>query len=1078
MFVLTGKSLTLAVTSCILALLGYDVTCACYSEYLSRRDYLDFENLFEALRIKDYIHYGTFNQLCERVINERGNVRSMVERLVTKKAETQDDLYESKVDHDGTLHCQSQKRPKVLLIDEVDAFVDKEFYGNTYTPCAMIGDGSGSNGEIKAIADYIWQSYKRNGKATVNFGTLKGSQQYVDCQARFGSYWMKLIDESIKQMLVDVTQFESTQYEVTKNGLIGYKENDRINTKANLGYQTMFTYYFEKDNGNVGEENWLNSIALYLKCGSFSYTKILSEFNIISGVTGTLETFSKTEQQVVQRQCKISRHTYMPPLYGPRKEKFSFHPLRDVRLMENTTFYENLKEEIKDKMNDHGKQRCVFVCFENKQKLNSFYECKEFAFFRPNTLRLTEEADKDEKNTIVKRATISGKVLLLTKVFGRGTDFQVNDKIVKSNGGPHVIQTFFSTRKSEELHIQGRTARQGGRGSYSMILNKEEIMNQFHIPDKELNKADDESAIYQLLDRKRIKTAYLESLLETVDEPTQPRLDRQRTAATFVENLHNRNLKSIKRALICFNRCGSGNKRSYTHCRNTLPPAKPKQDTTQEMPIDHDHYNYEKISESEIVANTVMENITAMINNATQLMSQQKNLTGLHKNQFFILGTQLIHLSQQHDNSSITTAKSNHYSHLDYNSHDNINTDDNKDEFTTSVGLEDTMAKITCNTVEIDKWINEMNLVKNIQFRQITADYPKSIEMEATARDKYLKNTSTYFIDGIKTKSQCETAMANMEKQLINKENQKQQIETMVKEECETVDKLKDEIWRLIQKYVTQINELQNKETDYDNVNNDIKIITQQLRQHLIVKHNCEHLLNKCSELKKTTETGIDSMKHARMIAVEKFESQWIKWDYKDIVFWFKLKLGYFDKNIRGFGSTDSSNVAIARIGFDNIIYDNLKSKHYRGKFLSLLNEDDLMDLGFQSIEHQCLLVKAIQRLVLQYPIPKSRFSNVNSMKTSKRGAIVAKNDDNDNSTKNPEYICPISNQPMKEPVLAYDGCIYDKESIVKYLRQHHTTPKQMKQKKLQNKENVEEMIQMLFPQFELQKRISIHYDV
>ena len=31
----------------------------------------------------------------------------------------------------------------------------------------------------------------------------------------------------------------------------------------------------------------------------------------------------------------------------------------------------------------------------------------------------------------------------MTKSFGRGTDFDVIDKEVANNGGPHVIQTFF-----------------------------------------------------------------------------------------------------------------------------------------------------------------------------------------------------------------------------------------------------------------------------------------------------------------------------------------------------------------------------------------------------------------------------------------------------------------------------------------------------------------------------------------------------------------------------------------------------------------------------------------------------------
>jgi hypothetical protein len=64
-----GKSITLAITAIIFALFGYDIDCACYSDYLSRRDYQAFEPIFSTLGLVDYIHYGTFNQLCERYIN-------------------------------------------------------------------------------------------------------------------------------------------------------------------------------------------------------------------------------------------------------------------------------------------------------------------------------------------------------------------------------------------------------------------------------------------------------------------------------------------------------------------------------------------------------------------------------------------------------------------------------------------------------------------------------------------------------------------------------------------------------------------------------------------------------------------------------------------------------------------------------------------------------------------------------------------------------------------------------------------------------------------------------------------------
>ena len=41
-----GKSITLAVLSIVYTLVGYNVRCACYSEYLSLRDFNAFKNMF------------------------------------------------------------------------------------------------------------------------------------------------------------------------------------------------------------------------------------------------------------------------------------------------------------------------------------------------------------------------------------------------------------------------------------------------------------------------------------------------------------------------------------------------------------------------------------------------------------------------------------------------------------------------------------------------------------------------------------------------------------------------------------------------------------------------------------------------------------------------------------------------------------------------------------------------------------------------------------------------------------------------------------------------------------------------
>jgi preprotein translocase subunit SecA len=117
-----GKSITLGVLSATLALLGVDVYCACYSQYLSKRDEADFKTLFCELEVENNINYGSLEQLCESVINERGNVRDTVLFQISKQ---------------GHINSKAQsQRLKVLLIDEVDVFFDKSFYGNAYCPAA------------------------------------------------------------------------------------------------------------------------------------------------------------------------------------------------------------------------------------------------------------------------------------------------------------------------------------------------------------------------------------------------------------------------------------------------------------------------------------------------------------------------------------------------------------------------------------------------------------------------------------------------------------------------------------------------------------------------------------------------------------------------------------------------------------------------------------------------------------------------------------------------------------------------------------------------------------------------------
>jgi hypothetical protein len=65
--------------------LGYEVSIACYSDVLSSRDENSFKEMTQLLGLENQIHYGTFNKLCERIINKDINIRKAVESKFANK---------------------------------------------------------------------------------------------------------------------------------------------------------------------------------------------------------------------------------------------------------------------------------------------------------------------------------------------------------------------------------------------------------------------------------------------------------------------------------------------------------------------------------------------------------------------------------------------------------------------------------------------------------------------------------------------------------------------------------------------------------------------------------------------------------------------------------------------------------------------------------------------------------------------------------------------------------------------------------------------------------------------------------
>lgn len=239
-----GKSVTLAITSAILALLGFDVSCACYSDYLSQRDFRSFSAIFEAFSLQDNIKYGTFNQLAETFINARfldgGGIRGAVRAVIDKPVAGTLDLVRavssglSNVVAMGKkalrgisdlVSCKHNARPCVLLIDEVDVFFHKDFYGSLYAPLAKVADPV-----ISALLGHIY-TCRRNPK-TLTLRSVLSSAVFQNCLSRFSS-WKELLEEAVKGLSVYLTHLRhaSDCPAFIQPCLLTSRHSSRMNTK-------------------------------------------------------------------------------------------------------------------------------------------------------------------------------------------------------------------------------------------------------------------------------------------------------------------------------------------------------------------------------------------------------------------------------------------------------------------------------------------------------------------------------------------------------------------------------------------------------------------------------------------------------------------------------------------------------------------------------------------------------------------------------------------------------------------------------------------------------------------------------
>jgi hypothetical protein len=389
------------------------VSVACYSEYLSQRDGANIAFLFNALGVPDDVRYMTLTKVCEYEINKTVNIREALEGIIMSG------------------HCAAgmqagggEWKPRVLLVDEVDVFFTKSFYGSTYLPACELRDAT--------ISNLLRQIYS---KSPGSLEAVKEWPAYQDVCKRLEG-WAFLADTAVSSMLGGMECFAEhaaeTQY-VVKDDAIGYREQDSVVFNVSYGYLTLIAYLKEHQAGKISEHSLSKNLKLLVECGEFLFAKLPQDFDLVMGVTGTLETMSPAERDIVKNDYNIKRMVYMPSVYGKNQVVEKGIAVEE----EEAAFVSALVREIEEAK----ALRSVIVFFDSTSELRKFAKHSAFAPHADAAHFLLEEIYPEEKQQIVTcRSATMNAVTLASSTFGRGTDFQCMDDAVQQAGGIHIIQ--------------------------------------------------------------------------------------------------------------------------------------------------------------------------------------------------------------------------------------------------------------------------------------------------------------------------------------------------------------------------------------------------------------------------------------------------------------------------------------------------------------------------------------------------------------------------------------------------------------------------------------------------------------
>eukprot|EP01083_Nonionella_stella_P154082 495996_1 len=228
----------------------------------------------------------------------------------------------------------------------------------------------------------------------------------------------------------------------------------------------------------------------------------------------------------------------------------------------------------------------------------------------------------------------------------------------------------------------------------------------------------------------------------------------------------------------------------------------------------------------------------------------------------------------------------------------------------------------------------------------------------------------------------------------------------------EVITKQRVELQKLIMEHIRTFNETIKRERDITMIRatkqNSIRHQNAKISSVKGLSNECIALVHKYNDFMETNKKYIEEVSVYFRKEWDTFESKWAEWACLDIIGWFKYKTK----------SCNTRNIEWEKIEVE------MKKQNICGASLGCFTENALYMIGIHDFEIRNCIFKNITMLRTKYPLTRR------DKEEPKEKKQIPK-----------KFLCPITKQMMKDPVIAFDAHTYDRDAIEKYLKTHHKSP-------------------------------------